>query len=190
MLFASYISVIEYIIASFFRDLNYKSLRIGTNSFYFNQGYKNIMENCLGNAKALKEGLEKTGRFDIISKDFGVPLVAFSLKDSSKYTVFQIAQSLKRFGWIVPAYTMPPDAEHIDIIRVVIREDFNRSLSERLASDIEKVVKELDELPPLASNKEASVTAAAVTHETDDSKEPLKRSITRKIANKKTSGVC
>jgi glutamate decarboxylase len=52
------------------------------------------MENCIANARVLKEGIEKTGRFDIVSKDVGVPLVAFSLKDSSKYTVFQIAENL------------------------------------------------------------------------------------------------
>jgi glutamate decarboxylase len=48
------------------------------------------MENCTEHARMLKEGIEKTGQFDIVSKDVGVPLVAFSLKDSSKCTVFQI----------------------------------------------------------------------------------------------------
>ena len=42
------------------------------------------MDNCHENAMVLKEGLEKTGRFKIVSKDNGVPLVAFSLKDKSR----------------------------------------------------------------------------------------------------------
>ena len=50
------------------------------------------------NAKALKEGLEKTGLFNIISKDIGVPLVAGSIKDSNKHTVFEVSESLRRFG--------------------------------------------------------------------------------------------
>ncbi|KAK4402510.1 Glutamate decarboxylase [Sesamum angolense] len=116
------------------------------------------MENCMENARLLKEGITKTGHFEILSKDVGVPLVAFSLKDDSKYTVFQISDSLRRFGWIVPAYTMPPNAEHIAVLRVVIREDFSHSLAERLVSDIEKVVRELDELPPRSSVKTAHVT--------------------------------
>lgn len=99
------------------------------------------------NAKVLKEGIEKTGYFDIVSKDIGVPLVAFSLKDNSRYTVFNIADSLRKFGWIVPAYTMPADAEHIAVLRVVIREDFSRGLAERLLEDIERVLKELEALP-------------------------------------------
>ena len=52
-----------------------------------------------------------------------------------------------RYGWIVPAYTMPPNAQHITVLRVVIREDFSRTLAERLVIDIEKVMRELDELP-------------------------------------------
>ncbi|KAL0421702.1 UNVERIFIED_CONTAM: Glutamate decarboxylase [Sesamum latifolium] len=130
----------------------YQFIRLGF------EGYKNIMENCMENARLLKEGITKTGRFEILSKDVGVPLVAFSLKDDSKYTVFQISESLRRFGWIVPAYTMPPNAEHIAVLRVVIREDFSHSLAERLVSDIEKVVRELDELPPRSSVKTARVT--------------------------------
>ena len=108
------------------------------------KGYKKVMGDCLDNARVLKEGIEKTGLFNIVSKDDGVPLVAFSLKDSSKYNVYKISQSLRRFGWIVPAYTMPPDVEHIAVLRVVIRDDFSRALADRLISDIEKVMKEME----------------------------------------------
>lgn len=102
------------------------------------------MENCSENTRVLKEGLEKTGRFNIISKDIGVPLLAFSLKDSSKYTVFNISESLRRFGWVIPAYTMPPDVQHVSVLRVVIREDFSHSLADRLISDIVRVVNEME----------------------------------------------
>ncbi|KAJ0987549.1 hypothetical protein J5N97_005905 [Dioscorea zingiberensis] len=89
------------------------------------------MDNCQGNAMVLKEGLEKTGRFNIVSKDNGVPLVAFSLKDRSRNDEFEVSDYLRRFGWIVPAYTMPPDAQHITVLCVVVREDFSRTLAER-----------------------------------------------------------
>jgi glutamate decarboxylase len=119
----------------------YQLIRLGF------EGYKDIMENCRANALSLKEGLEKTGKFNILSKDIGVPLVAFALKDSSKHTVFEIADSLRRFGWIVPAYTMPADAQHVAVLRVVIREDFNHSLAERLVDDIVRVIKDVEALP-------------------------------------------
>lgn len=106
------------------------------------------MENCQENAMVLKEGLERTGRFTIVSKDNGIPLLAFSLKDHSRHDEFELSEHLRRFGWIVPAYTMPADAQHVTVLRVVVREDFSRGLAERLALDIEKVLHELDALPP------------------------------------------
>ncbi|KAL5746865.1 hypothetical protein ACOSP7_023845 [Xanthoceras sorbifolium] len=150
----------------------YQFIRLGF------EGYKNVIENCLENARVLKEGLEKTGRFDIVSKDVGVPLVAFSLKDSSKHTVFEISESLRRFGWIIPAYTMPPNAQHVAVLRAVIREDFSRTLAERLISNIEEVLKEMDSLPSRISTREAHVTATI--HEIQGGKpdgKPLKKSV-------------
>ncbi|KAF5939636.1 hypothetical protein HYC85_023895 [Camellia sinensis] len=117
------------------------------------QGYQNVMENCRQNAVVLKQGLEKTGRFNIVSKDIGVPLVAFSLNDNSRYNEFEVSDMLRRFGWIVPAYTMPADAQHVTVLRVVIREDFSRTLAERLVFDICKVLHELDALSSKISAK-------------------------------------
>lgn len=119
-----------------------------------------MMENCRDNMMVLKEGLEKTGRFDIVSKDDGVPLVALTLKDHGHYDEFQISDMLRRFGWIVPAYTMPPDAQHVTVLRVVIREDFSRTLAERLVNDITKVLHDLDLLPAkVLSNNTITVNA-------------------------------
>lgn len=119
----------------------YQLIRLGF------EGYQNVMENCHENAMVLKEGLEKTGRFNIVSKDSGVPLVAFSLKDNTCHDEFEVAHMLRRFGWIIPAYTMPADAQHVTVLRVVIREDFSRTLAERLVLDITRVLHDLDALP-------------------------------------------
>ncbi|CAI0627152.1 unnamed protein product [Linum tenue] len=119
----------------------YQLIRLGL------EGYRHVMENCMENMRVLKEGLEKTGRIEIVSKDVGVPLVAFSLKDNSSHDEFEIADLLRRYGWIVPAYTMPADAQHVTVLRVVIREDFSRTLAERLVNDIQKVLHDLDMLP-------------------------------------------
>ena len=112
------------------------------------------MENCHNNAMVLKEGLEKTGRFDILSKDVGVPVVAFSLTDRARHDEFEVSELLRRFGWIVPAYNMPADARHVSLLRVVVREDFSRTLAERLVIDVTKVLEELDKLPAKKKNGE------------------------------------
>lgn len=167
----------------------YQFIRLGF------EGYKNVMENCLENVRVLKEGIEKLGRFNIVSKDIGVPLVAFSLKDSIQYTVFEVADNLRKFGWIVPAYTMPQDAQHIAVLRVVIREDFSRSLAERLVCDIERVVKLLDTLPSPLSTKAAHVTAI-----TNEASEKVEKSVIetqaeiakywKRLADGKRVGAC
>lgn len=152
------------------------------------QGYKNIMDNCQENAMVLKEGLERTGRFNIVSKDNGVPLVAFSLKDSSRHNEFEISEYLRRFGWIVPAYTMPPDAQHITVLRVVIREDFSRTFAERLVIDIEKVLHELDALP----SRGAPSLLPSGANEKDLERQREVVTLWRRAvaAKKKTNGVC
>lgn len=168
----------------------YQLIRLG------HEGYKNIMENCRENMIVLKEGLEKTGRFNIVSKDDGVPLVAFSLKDNSRHNEFEVADYLRRYGWIVPAYTMPPDAQNLTVLRVVIREDFSRTLAERLVSDIEKVLHELDTLPARIIAKQAIEEAHQnVTVVTKKTAIETQREITaawRKFVmeKKKTNGVC
>lgn len=126
------------------------------------------MENCNDNMAVLKEGLEKTGRFEIISKDIGVPLVAFTLKDHTHFNEFQISDMLRRYGWIVPAYTMPPDAQHVTVLRVVIREDFSRTLAERLVIDVTKVVHELDLLPARVISTNTIMVTGEAGEENDE----------------------
>ncbi|KAF2309156.1 hypothetical protein GH714_000895 [Hevea brasiliensis] len=169
----------------------YQFLRLGF------EGYKRIIENCMDNTRVLKEGLEKTGRFGIVSKDVGVPLVAFSLKDSSKYTVFDMSESLRRFGWIIPAYTMPADAKHIAVLRVVVREDFSRSLAERLSSNIEQVLEEMDSLPIRTSTKSATVSGELENAEGKKVDKKTEREIQeeiiqywRRLVDGKRIGVC
>lgn len=133
----------------------YQLIRLGQ------EGYRSIMEDCRENAMALKEHLEETGYFNILSKDNGVPMVAFSLKDSSQYDEFKISKMLRRHGWVVPAYPMPPGAHHIKVLRAVIRADFSRTLVERLALDIKNVLHELHKLS-LNINDEKSLADTAL----------------------------
>ncbi|KAH6760051.1 glutamate decarboxylase [Perilla frutescens var. hirtella] len=166
----------------------YQLIRLG------HEGYRNIMENCQENAMVLKEGLEKTGRFNIVSKDHGVPLVAFSLKDNSRHNEFEISDVLRRFGWIVPAYTMPPDAQHVTVLRVVIREDFSRTLAERLVLDIQKVLHELDSIPARVTEKLAAEEEhhpAVIKKTTLEVQREITNAWRKMVADKKkTQGVC
>ncbi|XP_020526031.1 glutamate decarboxylase 2 isoform X2 [Amborella trichopoda] len=117
----------------------YQFIRLGF------EGYKKVMENCHESARIVREGVEKTRQFDIISKEKGVPVVAFSFKDPERATMaFELSKTLRRFGWIVPAYTLPADVQHIVVLRVVVREDLGRGLAERLVSHVGMALQELE----------------------------------------------
>ncbi|XP_002285268.1 glutamate decarboxylase 4 [Vitis vinifera] len=116
----------------------YQFLRMGF------EGYKKVMSNCMESARILREGLEKTGRFQIISKEKGVPVVAFAFKGNDrKNLAFGLSKALRNYGWIVPAYTMPANAENVTVLRVVVREDFGRQLVEKLLFHIGVALKEV-----------------------------------------------
>ncbi|KAI9091406.1 hypothetical protein K1719_028217 [Acacia pycnantha] len=95
----------------------YQLIRLGK------EGYRNVMENCRENAMVVKEGIVNTGCFNILSKDNGVPVVAFSLKDRSQHDEFKISAML-RHGWIVPRTRCRLVPTHITVLRVVIRAEF------------------------------------------------------------------
>ena len=98
-------------------------------------GYKSIMENMSENAKYLSKKLKKTGKFEIINKNTTFPLVAVTLKDSN-FTTYQLSDKLRERGWIIPAYTLPPNAEDITVLRMVIKETFSRDMVNMLFDDI------------------------------------------------------
>jgi glutamate decarboxylase len=47
---------------------------------------------------------------------------------------------LRERGWIVPAYALPADAEHITVLRMVIKESFSREMADLLAHDLRLAV--------------------------------------------------
>ncbi|MED6125812.1 Glutamate decarboxylase 4 [Stylosanthes scabra] len=123
----------------------YQLIRLGR------EGYQRVMEKCKENAMVVKQGLEKTGCFNILSKDNGVPMVAFSLKDRSRHggDEFKISNMLHHHhGWVVPAYPMPSGAEHITVLRVVARAEFSREMAEKLVLDMKNVLHELGKIDP------------------------------------------
>lgn len=118
----------------------YNFLRLGR------RGYTAVVENMLANAKYLNEVLESSGRFEILNPQLPEPVVTFRLKEgAATYDEFQLADRLRYHGWIVPAYTLPPNAEHISVMRVVIRNDMSRDKLEMLVWSIAAAMAHLDE---------------------------------------------
>jgi len=110
----------------------YNFLRLGKT------GYTRIMKNIVSNAKYLAEGLEKTGKFKLLNKSQMLPIVAVRMTKGENFTVFDLSNKLREKGWIIPAYTLPPNAEKIAIMRMVVKENFSRDMCEMLFKDIEE----------------------------------------------------
>ena len=107
---------------------------------YGRAGYTYIMKNMQENARVLADKLEAMGRFEIIGRgDEQLPLVAFRLAGEENFDEFDIAWQLSaERGWMVPAYTLPPDAQDVTIMRALVKETMSREHVDTLARDIEE----------------------------------------------------
>jgi glutamate decarboxylase len=111
------------------------------------EGYTHVMGAMEQNAKALAGKLEASGNFELIGAEREqLPLVAFKLVGERDYDEFDVSWQLAaERGWMLPAYTMPPDAQAVKIMRALVKETLSRSQVDRLAGDLEQAVATLDE---------------------------------------------
>ncbi len=103
------------------------------------EGYSYVMQQMQENARTLAKNLRDTGRFEVIGDDLEqLPLVAFRLSgDHTTYDESDVAWQLSaERGWMVPAYTLPPNAQDVKILRALVKETMSRGQVDRLTQDI------------------------------------------------------
>ena len=100
-------------------------------------GYTTIMKNILDVSRDLADRVEKLGRFEMLNKGERFPIIAFRQKKENGYSLQQLSYKLREKGWIVPAYCLPKNAENIEIMRIVVRENFTSDMSAILVNDLE-----------------------------------------------------
>jgi len=115
----------------------YNFIRLGKS------GYRDIMQNMIENTQYLAKKLEYSGKFEVINKEVMFPLVTVKLIDAD-FDVFQLSEKLKESGWIVPAYTLPKNAEDIAVMRMVIKENFGRDMVDMFLNDLMKAYNSLE----------------------------------------------
>jgi glutamate decarboxylase len=106
---------------------------------YGHDGYRYIMETMQHNARTLAKEIADGGDFTLIGheQDEQLPLVAFQLNGEHDYDEFDVAAQLAaERGWMVPAYTLPPNAEHMKIMRVLVKQTLGHSLVTTLGADL------------------------------------------------------
>jgi glutamate decarboxylase len=128
-------------------------------------GYRRIMEIMQENAQSLAKDIEAIGKFQIVGAgEETLPLVAFNLAEEHPYDEFDIAfQLAAERGWMIPAYTMPPNAHDVKMMRALVKLNLSRSLVNKLDDDIAEAIKTLEEKGPV-SESERKLVKTSVTH--------------------------
>jgi glutamate decarboxylase len=103
------------------------------------EGYAYIMKAMQANAGTLAEKLKENGNFELIGDgEEQLPLVAFKLAGDQSYDEFDLSWQLSaERGWMLPAYTMPPNAEEVKVLRALVKQTLSREQIARLADDID-----------------------------------------------------
>jgi len=118
----------------------YNFVRLG------HDGYRYVMQMMQYNTRQLAQEIAATGEFELIGSehDEQLPLVAFKLAGERAYDEFDVAAQLAaERGWMVPAYTLPPNAEHVKIMRVLVKGTLGNTLIQTLGADVAQACKTL-----------------------------------------------
>ena len=109
------------------------------------EGYKLVQQTSRDVAQYLAREIAKMDPFELVTEDFCLPAFAFRLRDPNEagYTVFDVSESLRAWGWIVPAYRMPPAIEDMAVLRIVVRNGFGRNLADAIIDDLAVVTRRL-----------------------------------------------
>jgi glutamate decarboxylase len=113
---------------------------------YGHEGYRVIMETMQSNARALAEKVVAGGDFELVGDATAeqLPLVAFKLAEQRNFDEFDIASQLAaERGWMLPAYTLPPNAQHVTIMRALVKQTLGHARVSTLADDITQAVETL-----------------------------------------------
>jgi glutamate decarboxylase len=129
------------------------------------EGYRWLMEVMQMNAESLAKDIAGIGPFQIVGKgEETLPLVAFNLAEERPYDEFDIAfQLAAERGWMVPAYTMPPNAHDVKMMRALVKLTLSNSLVGTLADDLAAAIATLEKKGPV-SEAERKKVKTSVTH--------------------------
>jgi glutamate decarboxylase len=122
----------------------YNFLRLGR------EGYRKIHTACYETAQYLADAISEMGPFDILYNGRGgLPALAWKLKEGVDhgFTLFDLADRLRTRGWLVPAYTLPPDREELAIQRILVKHGFSRDMANLLLADYQDSIDHFNRHP-------------------------------------------
>ncbi|MDQ6817990.1 MAG: glutamate decarboxylase [Actinomycetota bacterium] len=110
-------------------------------------GYRRAMQGAQTVAKHLSHGIAEIGPYSLISDGSELPVFAFALdKREHHYTVFDVSDRLRQRGWLVPAYTFPPNRQDLSVLRIVVRVGMTLDMAELLLDHLREQTQILESL--------------------------------------------
>jgi glutamate decarboxylase len=132
----------------------YSFLRLGRD------GYRAVQQASRDVAQSLARRIEELGDFRLITRGDQLPVFAFTTVEGiTSYDVFDVSRRLRERGWLVPAYTFPPDREDLAVLRIVCRNGFSTDLGDLLIADLSRLLPQLREQPGPLHQRDKAPTA-------------------------------
>jgi glutamate decarboxylase len=110
----------------------YNLIRLGRS------GYRDIHRACQEVAVELGRQIAELGPFELLSSGRDLPVLAWTLKESTHWSLYDLSDRLRDRGWQVPAYRMPANREDMVIQRAVVRNGFSHDLAGMLVRDMRR----------------------------------------------------
>ncbi|MBU3851088.1 MAG: glutamate decarboxylase [Candidatus Paralactobacillus gallistercoris] len=114
------------------------------------EGYHEVMSNTHEVAVRLADALEKFDIFDMVKGSDGLPIICWTLSKHANvnWTLYDLEDKLKEYGWQVPAYPLPK-IKNVDqpiiVSRVVCRPAMTMAICDDFIEDLDAAIKELNE---------------------------------------------
>ncbi|MEU8824437.1 glutamate decarboxylase [Streptomyces sp. NPDC048636] len=132
----------------------YTFLRLGRD------GFRAVQQNSRDVACSLADRIAALGDFTLLTRGDQLPVFAFTTADGvENFDVFDVSRRLRECGWLVPAYSFPPNREDLSVVRVVCRNGFSMDLSDLFMGDLRSVMPELRAQPKPMGRPKAEATA-------------------------------
>lgn len=126
------------------------------------KGYRAIQQASYDVAASIAKGIAAMGSFEFISTGdprTDIPAVCFFMKEGYDpgYNLFELSDRLRVRGWQVPAFTLTGEANHIVVMRVMVRQGFAADMAQLLLDDIRRAIDFLSQHAPARHLKESEV---------------------------------
>ena len=111
------------------------------------EGYRRVMQGAQDVATHMSSEIAKIGRYRLISEGRDLPVFAFGLQpDVKNYTVFDVSDRLRQYGWLVPAYAFPENRQDLSVLRIVVRAGMTMEMADNLLEHLGEITEFLESL--------------------------------------------